>query len=83
MFCAKKCYIQQLLKMAPFRINFPFLSGVIDEIILEGKSVHKPSGEFKKDKTFINGLPDYQLQIREHIKVWAVQQIIEFSKVAI
>ena len=45
------------------------LIGVIDEIILEGKSVHKPSGEFKKDKTFINGLSDYQLHIREHIKV--------------
>ena len=45
------------------------LLGVIDEIILEGKSVHKPSGEFKKDKTFINGLSDYQLHIREHIKV--------------
>ena len=47
------------------------LLGVIDEIILEGKSVHKPSGEFKQDKTFINGLSDYQLHIREHIKVRA------------
>ncbi len=47
------------------------VAGVIDEVILEGRYVHRPSGEFKRDKTFINGLPDYHLQLREHIKVRA------------
>ncbi len=47
--------------------------GIIDEIILEGRTVHKPSSnQFKKDNKFINGLLEYQLQIREHIKVGTI-----------
>ena len=38
---------------------------------MEGRVVHKNSGNpFKKDSNFLNGLPDYHLQLREHIKVY-------------
>ena len=56
-------------------VLFLGISGVIDEIILEGRCVHKPCGEFKKDPSFINGLSDYHLQLREHIKVSTAAQV--------
>ena len=51
-------------------IKLFFVVGLIDEIILEARMIKKSdAGDFKKDDSYINGLPQYSMIIREHIKV--------------
>ena len=43
-------------------------SGKIEEIIVEAKTVKKCSaGSYKRDESFINGLPEFSVSVREHI----------------
>ena len=55
-------------------INFFLHLGKIEEIILEARLTKKPekghTSSYVKDKKFINGLSDYILNIREHIKLY-------------
>ncbi|XP_055887026.1 glycogen debranching enzyme-like isoform X1 [Biomphalaria glabrata] len=51
------------------------VQGMVDEIILEGR-LHKSSQfEYKRNSDYINGLPDYYLQLREHFPVHESQVI--------
>lgn len=50
--------------------------GVVEEIILEARLFHKgqtaksTESDWAKDETYINGLKDFQLDIREHIQLY-------------
>lgn len=57
------------MRLKTFLFCFPD-TGVIEEIIIEAKtSISKNSGGYQSDSAFINGLPEYSLQLREHITV--------------
>ncbi|KAL5016234.1 hypothetical protein ScPMuIL_005823 [Solemya velum] len=45
------------------------IHGSLDEIILEGGLVHTEAYSYEKNPYFINGLPSYYLELRQHIKV--------------
>ncbi|XP_052826586.1 glycogen debranching enzyme isoform X2 [Octopus bimaculoides] len=45
------------------------LPGVVDEVIFEMKLVHREGCEYHMDHEYINGLPDYRLNLVEHIKI--------------
>ncbi|KAH9488900.1 hypothetical protein Btru_058327, partial [Bulinus truncatus] len=49
--------------------------GKIDEVILEGKLHHASQFVYKRDNNFINGLPNYYLQLREHFPIHDSQVI--------
>lgn len=44
-------------------------AGKIKEVILEARSVEINAESYVKDETYINGLPNYTVVIREHIQV--------------
>lgn len=37
--------------------------------MLEARTVERHAGSYKKDETFINGMPEYHVEIKEHIPV--------------
>ena len=41
------------------------LSGHIDNIILEGRMKESQQFQYKRDSEYINGLPNYYLELRE------------------
>ncbi|XP_064607423.1 glycogen debranching enzyme-like isoform X2 [Liolophura sinensis] len=45
------------------------LSGKVEEILLEGNLVSKGPDEYKRSRSFINGLPEHTLHIRENVAV--------------
>ncbi|KAM8838506.1 glycogen debranching enzyme isoform 2-T4 [Synchiropus picturatus] len=44
-----------------------FIPGKIEEVVLEARTVERSAGGYKKDDKNINGLPDYTVEIKEHI----------------
>lgn len=44
-------------------------TGKIEEVILEARTVERSAESYVKDETFINGLSNYTVEIREHIQV--------------
>ncbi|XP_035698387.1 glycogen debranching enzyme-like isoform X2 [Branchiostoma floridae] len=54
------------------------IPGVVEEIILEARLVQKSPDEFNQDRTFINGLNNYQLEMQEHIQLYG-SAMIELS----
>ncbi|XP_038157443.1 glycogen debranching enzyme isoform X4 [Cyprinodon tularosa] len=46
-----------------------FIPGKIEEIILEARTVEREAGSYKKDEKYINGMPDYTVEIKEHIPI--------------
>ncbi|XP_061654774.1 glycogen debranching enzyme isoform X1 [Phyllopteryx taeniolatus] len=44
-----------------------FIPGKIEEVVLEARTVDRHSGSFKKDDNYINGMPEYSVEIKEHI----------------
>lgn len=44
-------------------------SGKIEEVVLEARTVERQAGSYKKDDNYINGLPEYTVEIKEHIPV--------------
>uniref|UniRef100_A0A8C4WV81 Glycogen debranching enzyme n=1 Tax=Eptatretus burgeri TaxID=7764 RepID=A0A8C4WV81_EPTBU len=46
------------------------IPGKIEEIVLEARTVSKKAAGFEKDSSFINGLPGYTVELREHIQLW-------------
>ncbi|XP_072366697.1 LOW QUALITY PROTEIN: glycogen debranching enzyme-like [Scyliorhinus torazame] len=45
------------------------IPGQIEEIVMEAKTALRAADPYKKDTYSINGLPDYTVQIREHIQL--------------
>lgn len=45
------------------------IPGKIEEIVLEAMTVQRETAPYKKDKDFINGLPQYTVDIREHLQL--------------
>lgn len=45
------------------------VSGKIEEVVLEARTVERHAGSYKKDDKYINGLPEYSVEIKEHIPV--------------
>jgi len=44
-----------------------FIPGKIEEVVLEARTVERKDGSYKKDDNFINGMPEYTVEISEHI----------------
>ncbi|XP_016521077.1 glycogen debranching enzyme isoform X2 [Poecilia formosa] len=44
-----------------------FIPGKIEEIILEARTVEREAGSYKKDEKYINGMPEYTVEIKEHV----------------
>lgn len=43
--------------------------GKIEEVVLEARTVERHAGSYKKDDNYINGMPEYTVEIKEHIPV--------------
>lgn len=43
--------------------------GKIEEVVLEARTVERHAGNYKKDDNYINGMPEYTVEIKEHIPV--------------
>ncbi|XP_056279294.1 glycogen debranching enzyme-like [Pseudoliparis swirei] len=46
-----------------------FIPGRIEEVVLEARTVERPAAGYVKDGRFINGMPEYSVEIREHLPV--------------
>ncbi|XP_029380341.1 glycogen debranching enzyme-like isoform X2 [Echeneis naucrates] len=44
-----------------------FIPGEIEEVVLEARTVERHAGSYKKDNNYINGMPEYSVEIKEHI----------------
>ncbi|XP_041659129.1 glycogen debranching enzyme isoform X1 [Cheilinus undulatus] len=44
-----------------------FIPGKIEEVVLEARTVERHAGSYKKDEKYINGMPEYNVEIKEHI----------------
>lgn len=57
----------------PARHAFSYLpshcAGKIEEVILEACTVDRNAESYVKYERFINGMPNYMVEIREHIQV--------------
>ncbi|XP_068196726.1 glycogen debranching enzyme isoform X1 [Antennarius striatus] len=56
-------------KSHQYETNIPpmFIPGKIEEVVLEARTVEKQSQSYKKDDDYINGMPEYTVEIKEHI----------------
>ncbi|XP_076018251.1 glycogen debranching enzyme [Genypterus blacodes] len=56
-------------KTHQYDTNVPpmFIPGKIEEVVLEARTVKRTAGSYKKDDDYINGLPEYTVEIKEHI----------------
>ncbi|XP_044288195.1 glycogen debranching enzyme isoform X1 [Varanus komodoensis] len=45
------------------------IPGKIEEVVLEARTVERNAGPYNKDEHSINGLPDYTVELREHIQL--------------
>ncbi|XP_046883319.1 glycogen debranching enzyme isoform X2 [Hypomesus transpacificus] len=46
-----------------------FIPGKIEEVVLEARTVERHAGTYRKDESYINGMPEYTVEIREHIQL--------------
>ncbi|KAM4623773.1 glycogen debranching enzyme isoform 2-T2 [Polymixia lowei] len=46
-----------------------FIPGKIEEVVLEARTVERHAGSYKKDNHYINGMPEYTVEIKEHIQL--------------
>ncbi|XP_037642883.1 glycogen debranching enzyme isoform X1 [Sebastes umbrosus] len=58
-------------KTHQYDTNVPpmFIPGKIEEVVLEARTVERPAGSYKKDDKHINGMPEYTVEIKEHISL--------------
>ncbi|XP_070775031.1 glycogen debranching enzyme [Enoplosus armatus] len=56
-------------KTHQYDTNVPpmFIPGKIEEVVLEARTVERHAGSYKKDDNYINGMPEYTVEIKEHI----------------
>lgn len=45
------------------------LLGKIEEVVLEARTVERHVGSYKKDDNYINGMPEYTVELKDHIPV--------------
>ncbi|XP_026006113.1 glycogen debranching enzyme isoform X3 [Astatotilapia calliptera] len=45
------------------------IRGKIEEVVLEARMVERSTGKYKKDENYINGMPEYTVEMKEHISV--------------
>nr|XP_055058383.1 glycogen debranching enzyme isoform X1 [Misgurnus anguillicaudatus]XP_055058385.1 glycogen debranching enzyme isoform X1 [Misgurnus anguillicaudatus]XP_055058386.1 glycogen debranching enzyme isoform X1 [Misgurnus anguillicaudatus] len=45
------------------------IPGKIEEVVLEARTVERQAGTYKKDERSINGMPEYTVEIKEHIQL--------------
>ncbi|XP_006015059.1 glycogen debranching enzyme isoform X2 [Alligator sinensis] len=45
------------------------IPGIIEEVVLEARTVERNVSPYEKDEHAINGLPNYTVEIREHIQI--------------
>ncbi|XP_033736885.1 glycogen debranching enzyme-like [Pecten maximus] len=45
------------------------IQGIVTRILFEGRPVHTEESQYKKDKYYINGLPDYILELKKDVDV--------------
>lgn len=43
--------------------------GKIEEVVLEARTVERHAGSYRKDDKYINGMPEYSVEIKEHLPV--------------
>ncbi|XP_043554828.1 glycogen debranching enzyme-like isoform X1 [Chiloscyllium plagiosum] len=46
-----------------------YIPGKITEIVMEAMTVQRQTDDYRRDKYFINGLPQYTVNIKEHIQL--------------
>ncbi|KAB5550573.1 hypothetical protein PHYPO_G00055230 [Pangasianodon hypophthalmus] len=46
-----------------------FIPGKIEEVVLEARTVETQAGFYEKDEKSINGLPEFTVEIKEHIQL--------------
>ncbi|KAJ8409510.1 hypothetical protein AAFF_G00229110 [Aldrovandia affinis] len=46
-----------------------FIPGKIEEVVLEAQTVERHAGSYEKDEKSINGMPEYTVEITEHIQL--------------
>lgn len=52
--------------------------GKIDEVVLEARTEERHAGSYKRDDSYINGMPEYTVELKEHIPVsTAVLPVVE------
>uniref|UniRef100_A0A4W6G5N5 Glycogen debranching enzyme n=1 Tax=Lates calcarifer TaxID=8187 RepID=A0A4W6G5N5_LATCA len=58
-------------KTHQYNTNVPpmFIPGKIEEVVLEARTVERSAGKYKKDDNYINGMPEYTVEIKEHISL--------------
>ncbi|XP_037314031.2 glycogen debranching enzyme isoform X1 [Pungitius pungitius] len=58
-------------KTHQYDTNVPpmFIPGKIEEVVLEARTVERMAGSYKKDDHYINGMPEYTVDIKEHISL--------------
>uniref|UniRef100_A0A8B9DIB7 Glycogen debranching enzyme n=1 Tax=Anser cygnoides TaxID=8845 RepID=A0A8B9DIB7_ANSCY len=45
------------------------IPGKIEEVVLEARTIERNTNPYKKDERFINGLPNFTVELREHIQI--------------
>lgn len=63
------CQVRCWSGFTALRIFTVFSAGKIEEVILEARTVERHAGTYKKDDDYINGVPEYTVEIKEHIPV--------------
>ncbi|KAG9276162.1 glycogen debranching enzyme [Astyanax mexicanus] len=51
------------------RVSPMFIPGQIEEVILEARMVERDAGSYVKDEKYINGMPEYTVELREHLQL--------------
>uniref|UniRef100_A0A674P8Z8 Glycogen debranching enzyme n=1 Tax=Takifugu rubripes TaxID=31033 RepID=A0A674P8Z8_TAKRU len=56
-------------KTHQYDTNVPpmFIPGKIEEVVLEARTVERHAGSYKRDDKYINGMPEYSVEIKEHL----------------
>uniref|UniRef100_A0A668A7W9 Glycogen debranching enzyme n=1 Tax=Myripristis murdjan TaxID=586833 RepID=A0A668A7W9_9TELE len=56
-------------KTHQYHSNVPpmFIPGKIEEVVLEARTVERHAGNYKKNGNYINGMPEFTVEIKEHI----------------
>lgn len=63
-FVQRICFSEIISEMIVF-----LFQGKIEEVVLEARTVERHAGSYKKDDGYINGMPEYTVEIKEHISV--------------
>ncbi|KAL0965924.1 hypothetical protein UPYG_G00288010 [Umbra pygmaea] len=46
-----------------------FIPGKIEEVVLEARVIDRHAGTYEKCKKYINGMPEYTVEVKEHIQL--------------